>query len=300
MNQILVPGANQITNPNPVPFTVDRIQRPAPTLNIVNTAMDTPALQDEDHAAKPIKSIHDIKTISDYLIRNYQYKDNAMFIMGINLGLRYGDLSRLRYGDIIDCNTLHYRDPFWVREQKTRRRRDAKAKEAIANGADESKYLRKPRALYINDAIVEAFELYCGNRPIDLNAYIFPTEKTKDKPAQEMKPISRRGAQDKFDKIFRNLRMDIPSGTHFMRKTYAYHFIMNAPDRYQAINYLQKTFGHSDSLTTLRYAGVTEDEIRSTVNRMNLGMTGAININPSVVYSYTFDESNCQVIDLYE
>ena len=56
----------------------------------------------EDHAADPIKRIEDIERLSRHLIDQKRYRDNMLFIVGINLGLRVSDLVTLRFSDLID------------------------------------------------------------------------------------------------------------------------------------------------------------------------------------------------------
>lgn len=50
-----------------------------------------------EHAAEPIKSMEDINRISQYLIENKRYRDNMLFIVGINFGLRVSDLRLLKF-----------------------------------------------------------------------------------------------------------------------------------------------------------------------------------------------------------
>ena len=59
---------------------------------------------------------------------------------------------------------------------------------------------------------------------------------------------------------------------NFLRKTFAYHCIMQSPDRTRAIEFLQRILGHSSAAITLAYAGITDEEIRSTYKKLNLGM----------------------------
>lgn len=268
-----------------------RFKRPA-IVNVVNTEMTVPALEFVDHSAEPIKHIEDIETISNYLIREGRLKDNLLFIMGINFGLRCSDLVQLRYGDIIN-EELEYRDPIWVRERKTARKRTGQNKNKNENTnelATEYK-LKNPRALYVNDAVADAFERYCGDRDIDLNDYLFP--------GRNGTPMCYSNVYDKFTRLIqKDLKMNIHASTHFMRKTFAYHFIMNADDRNRAIEYLQECFNHTSPLITLRYAGITNDEIRGTIMKMNLGGSRFIDVNAKVLYSYEFNGRTCQVLDL--
>lgn len=78
-----------------------------------------------EHAADPIKSLDDIYKVSEYFISNKQYRNNMLFIVGINFGLRASDLRVLRFSNLINDN-FTYRDNFPVFEQKTRNTRKRK------------------------------------------------------------------------------------------------------------------------------------------------------------------------------
>lgn len=101
-----------------------------------------------EHAAEPIKSLDDIYAISEFLISNKRYRDNMLFIVGINFGLRVSDLRMLRFSNLINDN-FTFRDNFPVFEKKTRNTRKRK----------------KNRYITINTAVIEAVTLYLENTP---------------------------------------------------------------------------------------------------------------------------------------
>ena len=98
---------------------------------VLNAGLIAPATEDVneelavEHAAEPIKNIEDINLISDYLIENKRYRDNMLFVVGINFGLRCSDLRVLRFGNIINDN-LTFKNCFPVFEKKTRNTRKRK------------------------------------------------------------------------------------------------------------------------------------------------------------------------------
>ena len=55
-----------------------------------------------EHTSEPIKSMDDIIRISRYLIDNKRYRDNMLFIVGINFGLRVSDLRMLQFSHLIN------------------------------------------------------------------------------------------------------------------------------------------------------------------------------------------------------
>ena len=71
--------------------------------------------QDEDfvetytarkYAADPIKNIEDINRILDYFLSHKQYRNLLLFSMGINFGLRCGDLLQLKFGHVLNKDYL--------------------------------------------------------------------------------------------------------------------------------------------------------------------------------------------------
>ena len=259
-------------------------------INLVNPVAAVPALEWKSHAAEPIKRTEEIDRISRYLIAEGKIQDNLMFIMGINFGLRCSDLVQLRVVDIVDEKGA-YRDPILVRERKTAKK---KIQNADAEGGELQFKNREPRRLYVNDAVIDAFERWCAGREVSADDYLFP--------GSQGKPMSRQAVDKKFKTLI-NTKLGLKNhvSTHFLRKTFAYHFILSAPDRSRAIEYLQKAFGHSSPLITLCYAGITDDEIQSTVERMNLGH--AIAINPQKELERSLRElprgGDCRITYLY-
>lgn len=199
--------------------------------------------------ADPLKDPDDILKVTDYLIIHHRYRDYLLFVMGINLGLRCGDLLKLKVGHLISDDGESYRDVMMVREQKTKKLREA----------------------YLNDAICDAADLYfahCGE--VSMNDYLFKSDCNRVKAKEE--PITVRSVERILKEVINEAcGIDIHVGTHTMRKTFSYHILMNAPDRTRALEFLQKILGHSSASITLAYAGITQDEVRDTYLKLNLG-----------------------------
>ena len=106
----------------------------------------------------------DIFRISRFLIENGRYRDNMLFIVGINFGLRASDLRMLRFSNLINPN-LTFKESFAVFEKKTRNTRKRK----------------KNRYITINHAVIEAITLYLENTPgVSLSDYMFRSESTEE------------------------------------------------------------------------------------------------------------------------
>ena len=106
--------------------------RRALTQDIVSPAKET--VCDElanEHAAEPIKDVDDIYRISTYLIANERYRDNMLFIVGINFGLRVSDLLQLRFSNLIN-DDLTFKTTFPVLEKKTKNTRKVRRNRYIS------------------------------------------------------------------------------------------------------------------------------------------------------------------------
>ena len=75
-----------------------------------------------EHTSEPIKSVDEIMRISEYLIARERWRDNMLFIVGINFGLRASDLRLLRFSNLINDN-LTFKDTFPILEKKTKNTR---------------------------------------------------------------------------------------------------------------------------------------------------------------------------------
>ena len=224
-----------------------KIARPA-SVQVTGAAFDAELPEKKKEAADPIKSLEDIQRISQYLIEKDRYRDNLLFVAGINLGLRCGDLLQLKVGHILTEDGTAYRDKVVIREQKTKKIREA----------------------YLNDAICDAADLYfAGAGTVDLNDYLFKSQCNRVK--SKGTPMTVRSVERLLKEIINDeCGIDVHASTHTLRKTFSYHILMNAPDRTRAVEFLMKILGHSSPAVTLAYAGITKDEIEASYKNLNL------------------------------
>lgn len=224
-----------------------KIARPA-SVQITGGAFEEEVPEKKKEAAEPIKSLDDIQHISQYLIQNGRYRDNLLFVAGINFGLRCGDLLKLKVGHILTEDGTAYRDKIVIREQKTKKIREA----------------------YLNDAICDAADLYFGSvGMVDLNDYLFKSQCNRVK--SKGTPMTVRSVERLLKEIINDeCGLDVHASTHTLRKTFSYHILMNAPDRTRAVEFLMKILGHSSPSVTLAYAGITKEEIEQSYKNLNL------------------------------
>ena len=206
----------------------------------------------KDHAAEPIKSMDDIDRISHFLISQRRYRDNMLFIVGINFGLRVSDLRVLRFSNLINENCT-FKDRFAVFEKKTRNTRKRK----------------KNRYITINDAVIEAVTLYLENtKNVCLSDYMFVSDRG---PADGTQPMDRGSVDRMLKGIARDLGLSMHVSTHTLRKTFAYHMMLMAHNDARQLLLLQKILNHSSPAQTLDYIGITSEEIDAAYKELNLG-----------------------------
>lgn len=206
-----------------------------------------------EHDAEPIKEMSDILRIREYLIQNKRWRDNMLFICGINFGLRVSDLRVLRFCDLID-ETFTFKESLVLIEKKTSNTRKVK----------------RNRHLSINNAVIEAVTLYLENVPgVKLSDYMFRCESNRGKNSG--KPLHRNSIDEILKGIASDLHLPMRVATHTLRKTFGYHQMVMGGNDHRTLLLLQKMFGHSSAAQTLEYIGITRDEVEAAYRRLNLG-----------------------------
>ncbi len=185
-----------------------------------------------------IKSVKDIRRIKQYLLGKRNKRDYLMFVLGINTGLRVGDLLTLRVKDVLELDTMMVTRSVLIREQKT----------------------GKLREFELNNAAREAIILYLDTTPNwNREDYLFQSRKGNG-------ALTTRAAHKIIKTTLRELGIKGNYGTHSLRKTFGYHRYANNVK----LETLQKLFNHSSPAVTLRYIGITKEVIIDAYNAVNL------------------------------
>ena len=208
-----------------------------------------------EHTAEPIKDLDDIIRVSRFLINKNRYRDNMLFIVGINFGLRVSDLLTLRFSSILKEDGT-FRDRFAILEKKTKNTRTH----------------RRNRYITINTAVVEAVTLYLEHTPgVAMSDYMFRSESNHG--SNQNRPLHRATVDAILKGIAKDLGLENHMSTHTLRKTFAYHQMVMSGNDPRKLLLLQKMFGHSTAAQTLDYIGITGEEIDEAYRRLNLGST---------------------------
>jgi integrase len=174
----------------------------------------------------PIRNPEDIDAIKRQL--KDKPRDFLLFTMGINTGLRPGDLLRLRRKDLYD---LQVGDTIQIVEEKT----------------------GNHNFIYININTFFAITRYFQSTPEDWNDddYVFQSRKG------ENEPLTVQSVHALVNRWTSFIRMG-NYGAMSMRKTWGYHARTTYHVGYDIIS---QRYGHSSPAITMRYIGITESEI---------------------------------------
>jgi len=180
------------------------------------------------------KKIRAMKAVlKDKSIRNY-----LLFTLGINTGLRISDILKIKISDVIDEKN-EIKESIYIREKKT----------------------GKEKIFAINKTAKVAIKEYLDNlKGYDLTWYLFKSKKGVNAA------ISRMQAYDILNDAAKMIGIKDKIGCHTLRKTFGYHSRM----RGVSIEKLQKIFNHSAPSITMRYIGITQDELDEVYLDLNL------------------------------
>ena len=180
----------------------------------------------------PLKNKKDIQKIKQYLKGKDNKRDYMLFVVGINVGLRVGDLLKLKIKDVID-NNGNFKDKIVITEEKT----------------------DKTRNLKLNDSVKESIKLYLDSlKSYDMDDYLFKSRKVN-------KPLRVDSTHKIIKNTLRELNIKGNYGTHTLRKTWSYHIYMSNSSNPRILAILQKALNHSSQAVTLRYIGIEQEEI---------------------------------------
>ncbi len=179
-----------------------------------------------------VQPIRDLEKLEEIktILKRQSFRNYFLFILGINTGLRISDILKLRVSDVKGKTHIV------IREEKT----------------------SKIKRFKINSSLTREVEYYIKNMKTD--DYLFPS-----RTGGNTKPISRVMAYNILSTAAHEAGVK-EIGTHTLRKTFGYHFYQ----QYKDVAMLQELFNHSAPSVTLRYIGISQDEIDKSVDNFSL------------------------------
>ena len=168
-----------------------------------------------------VKSMGDILYIGKTFEKHYSLKVFCIWELGLNLALRISDLLDIKYTDIKDGYLT-------VIESKT----------------------NKEAKIHLNTKAIDIIQDLKESNPDD--TYLFQATGNR---VVGVKPLSRQYVTKAFKEVADIVEIHI--GTHSMRKTRGYHLFKKTNN----ITSVMKMLRHSNQGITLRYIGITQDDI---------------------------------------
>lgn len=191
---------------------------------------------------EPIRDKRKIAQIKNQLRGQARARDLLLFTVGINSALRISDLLQLTVGNFLD-NAGALRSEFALKERKTGKR----------------------YVLTINDSIKDAWLFYASTNDDVIQRrdnYVFFNLKTND----PRDPIRREQAWRLIRQLCKDVGLSGEYGTHTLRKTWGYHARLAGVD----LATIMRKYNHSRLDITMRYLGITDDELAEAARRINL------------------------------
>ncbi len=174
---------------------------------------------------QPIRDLKDIESIKKILSQDT--RDLLLFTIGINNGLRCGDLLRLKVGDV---KNLKVNETLTIREQKT----------------------GKTNVLMVNKSVFKVLKDYLTETKPDDDHFLFKSRKGKNQP------LSVQSVNSMVKEWCRSINLKGNYGTHTLRKSFGY---IQRTKFGVSWEILCKRFNHSSPSVTMRYLGIEDKEV---------------------------------------
>lgn len=224
----------------------------------------------EKQEVYPFRATEDLQKMHNYFIEKKMYRDDMMFRLGVNVGLRAGDLLMLTWNQVFPEVMGEITDTITIKEEKTDKFRtfylNASARSAIMDyykilvgeyNARIEKYSVKRNACKEGSKMYEKWNNMVEEIQAELdnlaNDYLF---KSREGGYIEVRP-----AGLILKKAAKAVGIKYNVGTHSMRKTFGYHQLKAHKDDAEFLCHLQNMFNHSSPQITLRYCGLESEKM---------------------------------------
>ena len=174
----------------------------------------------------PIRRMKDIQAISKMLSDNP--RNNLLFVMGTNNGLRTGDLLKLKVSDV---KGMRVGDTLVIREGKTGKR----------------------NILIMNKSIHKSLQIYLEVLKPSDDDFLFASRKGK-------RSITVQCVNNMVKKWVSEINLKGNYGAHSLRKTWGY---VQRTVYGVGFEILCKRFNHSSPAITMRYLGIEDKEVQN-------------------------------------
>ena len=229
--------------------------------NDIDRSNVNPSAVISDHASRPIKDREQLEQFKKIILSEtgkYSLRNYAIFLLGINCGLRCGDVLQIRLQDLWDEEKQEVKS-CRILEEKTGKVRNVSFSDTVAND--------------LRDYI-----LTISNR----TPYtpLFPSQKKGSHADTDKRRKDNTGCLDRrsywriLNSVAKLCNLE-HIGTHTMRKTFGYNVYTMfdgelIAGKYSALDVTQHMLNHSSSKDTLRYIGIDMEVEEAVYKNMNL------------------------------
>jgi integrase len=179
-------------------------------------------------AVDPIRDIKDVKAISS--LTKDKPRDHLLFVMGVNNGLRAGDLLKLKVGDV---RHLKVGDTLTIKESKT----------------------QKDNIVVINKTVYKALREYLDKVSLGDRDFLFASRKGNSH-------LQSQAVSKLVKKWTRAINLRGNYGSHSLRKTWGY---IQRTVHGVGFEIICKRYNHTSPAITMRYLGIEDKEVHSTL-----------------------------------
>jgi integrase len=191
-------------------------------------------LKGSSTVVEPIREEKDIKAIRKLLSDNP--RDHFLFVLGINNGLRTGDLLKLKVGDVKDMKPG---DSINIKEGKT----------------------GKQNILVINKTVHKVMTQYLTECILSDEDYLFKSRKGNH-------PLTIQAVNANVKKWTSAINLKGNYGAHSLRKTWGY-----VQRKHYGVGFdvICKRFNHQSPAVTMRYLGISDKEVQNILTNNEVG-----------------------------
>lgn len=187
----------------------------------------------------PIRNHEDIESIKQYYLNKKQYRNYALFVVGINTALRISDLLALEWRNVYNFDKNDWEKCIEITEQKT----------------------GKKNMVFLNQSARDALNLYMAARkPVAADDRIFCNNRDR----KQM--ITRKQAYSIIREACIKCGIGGKISCHSLRKTFGYHAWKNNVPEVM----LMKIYNHSSFAITRCYLGIEQDDKDDVFRKLNL------------------------------